>query len=575
MRLLCFVKEAIITKLGIIPIAQQFIEELGIVKHIDAHIKAGDEEISHGKVINVLLLNMLDSPSPLYRVSDWLGDYTDGLGEFFKEAHKFHDKRLGATLDALYESDRHSLLSELSGQAIAVHKICTDVMHNDTTSITFIGDYKRAQAVGSEVVLTQGYNKDHRPDCKQIVFGLTVSADGYVPLLGQFYSGNKTDDQTHQVNWQALRELLCKEDFIYVADSKLCSTENLMFIAGAGGSFISILPATRKEVQGFYKVLGQITAPDSKDLPCNWKEVYRVKNSRKRGTFTVYRMKEGAKTKEGFRLLWVHSSTKAQQDKQRRAIKIQKAQDALEELKTRLNRYYLKTQASIQKAIDKALGKTAQFFEVELIAKEQVIKKQQGKGRPGPNTKWIQQTIITYEIAYALKPTAIKQAANKDGIFPLVTNTELEGVEVLKHYKNQPFLEKRFNTLKSVLEVAPVFLKKPERVEAMLFLYIIALMLVALIERKIRKNMETQDITDLPILPQGMKTSKPTWSNIKFCFNSVIMLSVLMEGEPTWKHQVKGISKHQQSVLKILDIEQTKYQQMTPQWWLSITDRGG
>lgn len=568
-------KEAIITKLGIIPIAQQFIDELGIVELIDSHIESGKEEISHGKVVNVLLLNLLDSPLPLYEVSDWLGGYTDGIGEFGKESNKFHDKRLASTLDAIYESNRHTILSELSGQAIAIHEICTDIMHNDTTSITFKGAYKRDQAKGSEVVLTQGHNKDGHPDCKQLVFGLSVSGDGYVPLLAQLYSGNKSDDQTHQVNWQAIRELLNQEDFIYIADSKLSSTENLLFIAGAGGLFISILPATRKEIKDFHKKLGEITDQNSEDLPCNWEEVYRVENSRKRGEYIVYRIKEISKTKEGFRLLWVHSSAKAIQDKQRRAAKIRKAQQFLEELSPKLNRFYLKTEEQIEKAIEKGLDKTAQFFDIELIAKEQVIKKQLTRGRPGPNTKWIEKTVISYEIKYSINELAIIKAANKDGIFPLVTNTELEAVEVLKHYKNQPYLEKRFNSLKSVLDVAPVFLKKPERIEAMLFLYIIALMLVALIERKIRKNMAAQDIADLPILPQGMKTSKPTWSNIKFCFNSVIMLSVLLGDEQEWKRQIKGINKKQQQVLKLLGVEQTKYQEMTPKWWGNITDRGG
>ena len=65
-------KEAIITKLGIIPIGQQFIEELGIVELIDSHVESGNEEILHGKVVNVLLLNLLDNPRPLYQVSDWL-----------------------------------------------------------------------------------------------------------------------------------------------------------------------------------------------------------------------------------------------------------------------------------------------------------------------------------------------------------------------------------------------------------------------------------------------------------------------------------------------------------------------
>ena len=568
-------KEAKITKLGIVPIAQEFIEELGIVKLIDSHIEKGESEISHGKVLNVLLLNLLDSPKPLYQVSDWLSGYTDGLGEFGKESQKFHDKRLGASLDALYSSNRHTILSELSGQVIAKHEISTDFVHNDTTTVTFTGAYERDQARGSEISLKRGYNKDHRPDCKQIVFGLNVSGDGYVPLMAQLYSGNRSDDQTHQVNWQGLRELLSREDFIYLADSKLCSTENLELIAGAGGLFISILPATRREVQDFYKELGQIVDTDSPNLPVNWEEVYRKENSRKRGEDIIYKLKEDSTTKEGFRLLWVYSSAKAEQDQKRREASIQKSQEYLEELNTKLNQYYLKTEEQIQKAIEKGLGKTAQFFDVEILANKEEVKKQIGKGRPGPNTKWKEQTIISYEISYTINPLTITKSANKDGIFPLVTNTQLEAVEVLKNYKNQPFLEKRFNSLKSVLQVAPVFLKLPERIEAMLFLYIIALMLIALIERKIRKNMVAQQVVALPILPQGMKTQKPTWSNIKFCFNSVIMLSVLFGKEDNWQHKVKGISKHQRKVLKLLGIEERKYHQMTPDWWRLVTDRGG
>lgn len=346
-------KETIITKLGIIPIGQQFIEELGISELIDSHIESGKEEISHGKVVNVLLLNLLDSVRPLYQVSDWLGNYTDGIGEFGIEAQKFHDKRLGASLDAIYKSNRHTILSELSGRIIAKHEIATDIIHNDSTTVTFKGAYKQNQADGSEIVMTQGYNKDHRPDCKQIVFGLNVSADGYVPLMAQLYSGNTSDDQTHQVNWQALRELLNRVDFIYIADSKLSTTENLLYIAGAGGLFISILPATRKEVQDFYKELEETGRTNCGELPDEWPEVYRVKNSRKQGEFIIYRIKENQQTKEGFRLLWVHSSAKAEQDEKRRQAKIEKGVQFIEGLKPKLNHYYLKTEQQILYSIEK------------------------------------------------------------------------------------------------------------------------------------------------------------------------------------------------------------------------------
>ena len=69
--------------------------------------------------------------------------------------------------------------------------------------------------------------KDFRPECKQIVFGLNITSDGHVPLSYKLFDGNSTDDVTHIPNWNALRSLLEKEDFIYVADCKLYSQKNL------------------------------------------------------------------------------------------------------------------------------------------------------------------------------------------------------------------------------------------------------------------------------------------------------------------------------------------------------------
>lgn len=568
-------KEATVTKLGIIPISHQFIEELEIASVFDAFIDSGKEEISHGRVVSVLLLNLLDGSSPLYKLSDWLSGYSDGLGEFATEANKYNDKRLGATLDAIYESNRHELLTKLSARAIALHELDMGVIHNDTTSVTFTGIYERDQAAGSEVKLTHGYNKDHRPDYKQIVFGLNVTADGFVPVLAQLYSGNKSDDKTHQPNWQALRDFLGKTDFIYIADSKLSSTENLVMIADAGGKFISVLPATRSEVRDYYKELRQMLSESTEEvLPRQWALAYEVENSRKPGSNLVYRIKAGQETREGFRLLWVWSSAKASQDADRRDKAIAKVESQLQEILPRLNSYRLKTAAQIEAYLEKQLGSGKQFFDIRLEEQSQTVKKQVGKGRPGSDTRWKERTVTTYHIRYSLRQEAIQADANTDGLFPLVTNTELEAAQVLRHYKNQPYLEKRFNGLKSVLEVAPVFLKKPERIEAMLLLYIIALMLIALIERRIRKNMAIHKVEALPILPQGMKTQKPTWSNIRFCLNSVIMLSVLFDHGAEKSHIVKGLGNQQVQVLDLLQVPVEKYQAMTPIWWQGISIRG-
>ena len=82
----------------------------------------------------------------------------------------------------------------------------------------------------------------------------------------------------------------------------------------------------------------------------------------------------------------------------------------------------------------------------------------------------------------SINHNAIENLYTWDSIFPLIVNTDIEASEVLKTYKSQPYLEKRMDTVKSILNITPVFLKKQRRIEAITFLYFIALMIVGLME---------------------------------------------------------------------------------------------
>jgi len=72
------------------------------------------------------------------------------------------------------------------------------------TTVTLFGQYASSQA---EPRIAHGH-KDHRPDLKQLVFGLNVTSDGAVPLLHHVFGGNRTDDSVHVRNVDDLRTLL-------------------------------------------------------------------------------------------------------------------------------------------------------------------------------------------------------------------------------------------------------------------------------------------------------------------------------------------------------------------------------
>ena len=173
---------------------------------------------------------------------------------------------------------------------------------------------------------------------------------------------------------------------------------------------------------------------------------------------------------------------------------------------------------------------------------------------------------FTHSLQWELNEQALAEASKTDGLFPLVTNTALEARDVLRKYKNQPFLEKRMYTKKTVLEVAPVFLKKEKRIEAMLLLYFVALMIVSLIERKIRMNMARETIEKLPILPQGMNSKKPTWNNIRYFYRNVHYSQIIRNGVCI-QAVVKGLSGLHEQINWLLEIPDSVYKKLPDNWW--------
>ena len=549
--------EAKVKTVDVLPMVWHYIDKLELYSIFQKYIpKPKNSKLEPAQVLCMMVTNIICATKPLYMVEEWLADYTDGLSEQPLNASLYNDDQLGRTTDRLFDADRASMLTEISAKAIEIYNLETNQIHNDSTSVTLIGKYNIEDS--ASVKLTQGFNKDHRPDCKQIVFGLNITADGYVPISFQLFDGNRTDDTTHIPNWQELSDMLGKEDFIYVADCKLCSAENLAYIAGNDGIFITILPRNRVQVKKFYEQL--------MDNPVEWQDAYSVPNSRKKDQLIVYQTHESSKTPEGYRIIWVHSSSKEVQDRNRRENRIKKVEQELEELRSGLNKYYLKTKDRIQDAVDKKCKGVKDIIQVKIVEEKQIKKVQTTCGKPGPKTEYREVEIITYDIKWQIDDETVEKKSRTDGIFPLITNSELEASKVLQIYKEQPYLEKKMNTTKSILEIAPVFLKLPRRIEAITFLYFVALMIISLIERNIRRNMQIEGSEKLPILPQGMNTKRPTWNNLNYFFRNV-HLSIIEVNGSIQSSTVKGFTKLHEKICRLIEVPFSVYQNLQNNWW--------
>ena len=155
----------------------------------------------------------------------------------------------------------------------------------------------------------------------------------------------------------------------------------------------------------------------------------------------------------------------------------------------------------------------------------------------------------------------IQEDALFDGIFPLITNIETKELsmkEVLLKYKFQPYIEKRHQQFKSAFEAAPVFLKLPHRIEALMFVYFIVLLLNALIERELRLAMEREKIQSLPLYPEQRECIYPTAIRIIDLFSDQ-RRHILFSGSKNVKHFYDPLSDLQVKILKLLNVSKEDY----------------
>ena len=426
-------------------------------------------------------------------------------------------------------------------------------IHNDSTTVKAYG--KIGGITKNGLKMAHGKNKEHRPDLAQLVFSLTISSDGAVPVHYKTYLGNRTDDTTHIETWDAVRKIAGTNNFTYVADCKVCTSKQLSYIVANGGRVIIIMPDTWKESKIFKDSL--------RSKKISKKMILKRQIPESAPDFEYFSLFSGEYTTlgEGYIIYWYCSSQKRKLDSLRRDKRVQKADRRLLDLSSKLNKAKLKTIEQIREEIDSILNKykVKAFFNITICENTEKIKGQIGKGRLGPNTKYESLAKTRYSLIWELNKKRLIQEGNVDGIFPLfTTDKSFRAKEVLLSYKYQPRLEKRFNQFKSVHEAAPLLFKNIERVEAIMFLFFVALIIQGVIERKVRLAMKEQGIKSLPIYPEYHKSFYPTTSKIFYNFDGIFSYKIIKDGKVI-KEFKDSLSSTQKIILGLLDMDENQY----------------
>ncbi|MCL4480328.1 MAG: transposase [Candidatus Thermoplasmatota archaeon] len=89
------------------------------------------------------------------------------------------------------------------------------------------------------------------------------------------------------------------------------------------------------------------------------------------------------------------------------------------------------------------------------------------------------------------------------GRFLIVTDTDLPYGEIVSAYKEQWKIERAFRTIKSFLDIRPVYHRRSERIKANVFACVLSFLVSALMEKSTGKSIESirEDLNCLDVVP--------------------------------------------------------------------------
>jgi transposase len=540
-----------------LPIVKAYADKIGVVEVINQLVPT-EMGIDPGTIVLGMILDTLSGRSPLYRLEEFFAHQDTALllGQAIAP-DAFNDDTVGRVLERLYNVGTMKIFTACAVRADQAYGLDKQSVHFDTTSISVYGDYlppegsPDQQAPAVPFTITHGYSKDKRPDLKQFVFS-TLCVDRAVPLWGKPEDGNASDTTVNNTLLSTIATFLGQHGvapgaYIYVADAALVTEDNL---AALGATlFITRLPATSNEGG---RLIAEAVAHNT------WEAVgvlARTKPTQHRPA-TAYRVSEGEVRLYGttYRAVVVHSSAQDKRRQQRLARDIQTAASTLHTTvrTAEQQEYFCRADAAAAAAQLRAVP--TPYHLLDVTVEERPV---YGRGRPSAHTPRPVKAL-RYRLKTTIRPHTerISRMEEEAGCFVLLTNGPTAGDmahsarEILTVYKEQHGTEQNDGFLKDPVIVNSLFLKKPERIEALGLVLLLALLLWRLMERQMRAHVER---TGRPLTGWDKKpTERPTAFMMMTTFAGVLVCKVGSQ-----RQLARPLSAVQQQYLVALGVSAT------------------
>lgn len=492
---------------GALAILWPLLERMEVARIIDRHLPSDVQaEFSHGQVLSLLIAARLFSPVALVNVGGWAAESgADILWQMPVE--KINDDRLGRSLDAFFDQ-RHSILAGLALHVSQAFGVPLSEIHYDPTHLLLHGTYEASQprdAVQTDAGevrsdgrlapahITQGRPMSDAPKDVQLIHaGLCTVVEewGPLPIFGHTVSGNENGHTAVAEQLALLRKHLRPAELTMISDRGTFSVGHLLRLKDAG--YHAIVAAPWDEFRPLF---------DKQRAGLKWKKAsyLSIEQQRRRRQghlphehyeLAVLRH-ELSETNSGrtlpCRVIFVFSTADQKVARKNREKSVAKLRSGLDQIARSVEEGRRFTDpTAIARRVGKLFGQrqAAEYFRYEMLPlskkeREQLPPPKRGCRRPD------------HRFRYTYDQTAADRDAAYDGYSVLVATTprEQSADSVFTKYKQQGYSELANHEFKTPLAVHPLFLKSPRRVEALVFLMMIALTAYFLLQRMYRQSL--------------------------------------------------------------------------------------
>jgi len=546
-----------------LPLVRDAIECLGINGVINRLLPGdGRMMVRDADCVTLMILNILHGRVALYRMNEWLAttDVEVVLGRDCSP-EDFYDDRLAGTLDRLAELGTDDVLTEVVIGYLR-SKACPDeyTAHSDTTTLKLYGDYDVEPQHGAPRP-DYGHSKDHRPDLKQLVYGMTLQGAVGVPMCISMFDGNTADPVANRFQINRLAGLLPPQhDVTLVHDCKLFDPKTLGNVLDSAFHFVTLVPRS----YNLRRELVEWALQDHEEMPELAREAGRTKAHPDRvyrgvsttRPFDIVGPDTGDQSRT-FRFLVVESAQLAAAFENTLKDKLERDRKRYKKAVARIDQRKFGCETDAKLAVQKLTDPRYHQATVVVVSEVETLPRKR-RGRPKTGEEAPTQTVHRVKlVSLEVDDELVEQARIHARHFVLATDhldaETWPDQRILREYHHQHIIEGHtgFRWLKGPAAVAPMFLKTPHRIAALGLVFILALMVRNYIQWKLRSRLAELD----EFLPNmnDQPTQYPTTESAFRLFThvSVILITV---GDTVVNRILHGTTEHTRKVLMLLEM---------------------